>query len=573
MKDNLMQKMFGVFESIIKSEGATALTNERIKKCCEENGVDYEEFSASVIEEVLSVIGAHSGTSGDVLLSELSSRDLEAVSGGMGTFRRGTASALAALSLCGATQLPASAVKHTNRQVVPEKVASRHLKKRSGDESILTSQAAQNIAKYFLTAALGSFLTYLLMSRMNGEAATPAPAPDQTTDLEHPLPARKANITVTTGHPKWNLKGFLPESTNPPAKDWFTDTSDRKVTPYLSKEDGQLFRIEVLFDTLRCCQNTFKFSIKRTDETKSADKTKYTAQDVWELPLGQPQPTVISEYVKSVRVTAPPNVRRYAKIWMSNARLLQTIVAIRQSGIDISRIALLDLANAFTAGGAPFSGCAAQEESICRITTLYPLLRNLALQEKFYGPHTVRSREYLNEHSGQDLAYWEYVGTFRDCIYVPGVKQIKNDYGASRIGGFINGPTFNIIAAAAPDLRQSQGLVDINSSDYRECFKKLWRQIISTAYTKGNDNLAAGAIGCGAFRNDPKVVAETFFDVLMNEGPDQNTRWAELFKNVILPIYIHKSMSQDAVNYAYFLIEASKYEGLNIERFDLDCPE
>lgn len=558
MKDNLMQKMFGVFESIIKSEGATALTNERIKKCCEENGVDYEEFSASVIEEVLSVIGAHSGTSGDVLLSELSSRDLEAVSGGMGTFRRGTASALAALSLCGATQLPASAVKHTNRQVVNEKVASRHLKKRSGDESIITSQAAQTLAKYLSTAALGSFLTYLLMSRINGEAATPTPAPDQPTDLGHTL-TTPVKISST------ECNGFLPESTHSPAEACVKNSEGKIiVTP---QSDGSLFRKKVLFDTLRYCQNTFKFSVTKHGENE------YNATDVWRLPADQPQPVVINEEVKSVRVTKLLDPDKCATISLTNGRCLQSMICMSQikgRAFNMFKSAVLDCANFFDPGGKPFDGCRAQEESITRITNLFPLLCNNSVKQKFYDQHNKLSDQYV---SLTGLTYWESIGTFRDCIYVPGVKQIKNDYGASRIGGFIDGPIFNIIAAAAPDLRTVP--VDETHPDYRDCFKKLWRQIISTACTQGNENLIAGALGCGAFKNDPQVVAETFFDVLMNEGPNENTRWAEMLKNVVLSTYVHQRMAKDIANYYCFLVEAMKYadKGLKVECYALTCPE
>lgn len=559
MKDNLMQKMFGVFESIIKSEGATALTNERIKKCCEENDVDYAKFSASVIEEVLSVIGAHSGNSGDVFLSELSSNDLETVSGGMGTFRRGTASALAALNLCGATQLPASAGTHTASQVVPEKVASRHLNKRSGDARIITSQSAPTLAKYLSTAALGSFLTLLLVHPSSGTTTT--------------NPTQKQNLAalglVNVTHVKGN--GFLLENTDLPVKDCVY-TSGRKVTvtPYLNKEDGRLFRRAAFFDTLSYCEEHLGFSVTKT----KTDNPNYNKNDTWTLPCGHPTPNIIKDSITSVRVTKPLGSQKCATIWLSNGRALQTMVALQTKlgkAFDTRKTAILDFANFFNPGGAPFGGCFAQEESICRITNLYPLLCNKSVKQNFYDPHNARQREYLTTSRGKDLGYWKYVGTFRDCVYVPGVQQIKNDYGASRIGGFINGPTFNIIAAAATDLRQQTGLVDTNRSEYRECFKTLWRQIISTAYTNGNDNLAAGALGCGAFGNDPKVVAETFFDVLMNEGPNQKTKWAELFTNVILPIYIYKL--KDATNYAWFLNIATFYKHLSIQFLNLYCPE
>lgn len=555
MNEKLMQKMFIIFESIIKNEGATALTNERIKKCCEENCVDYEEFIASVLEEVWSVIGSHSENTGDVLLSELSSKNLEEVSGGAGFFQRGTASALATLSLCGATQLPASAVKEKDRQVLlQERVASRHLQKRSVADSVIKSQTAQNIAKYLFTAGLGSFLTYLLMSQRSGGAENPASFED--------LILKEVLVPAN---------GFLPENAGSSPRAWFKNGSSI-VTPYLSKQDGQLFRIEAFFNTLAYCKNTLGFSVQRTC------KTGYTANDMWVLPeeYQKKPPVVINEEVTSVRVTTPFDPSKCAKIWISNGRSLQTMVAVKHrlgESFDTKKTALLDFANFFDPGGAPFAGRFAQEESLCRITNLYPLLCNKPVKDKFYGPHKGLKRKTKRK----DLAYWESIGTFRDCIYVPNVKQIKNDYGASRIDGFINGPIFNVIAAAAPDLRNLEGLVNTGSDEYCECFKKLWRQIIGTACDNQNKNLIAGALGCGAFKNNPKVAAETFFDVLVNEGPAEGEykgrRWAEMIDNVVLSNYIYNSTSQDAVNYAYFLIEASKYEGLNIERFDLECPE
>lgn len=565
MNEKLMQKMFIIFESIIKSEGATDLTNERIKKCCEENCVDYEEFIASVLEEVWSVIGSHSENTGDVLLSELSSKNLEEVSGGAGFFQRDTASALAALSLCGATQLPASAVKEKDHQVLlQERVASRHLKKRSVADSVIKSQTAQNIAKYLFPTALGPLLIWLCMRNRSGGAENPASFEDLILKFEKQTCRQEVLVPAN---------GFWPENAVSSARAWFKNGSSI-VTPYLSKKDGQLFRIEAFFNTLAYCKNTLGFSVQRTC------KTGYTANDMWVLPeeYQEKPPVVINEEVTSVSVTTPFDSSKCAKIWISNGRSLQTMVAVKHrlgESFDTKKTALLDFANFFDPGGAPFSGCFAQEESLCRITNLYPLLCNKPVKDEFYGPHKGLKRKTKRK----DLAYWESIGTFRDCIYVPNVQQIKNDYGASRIDGFINGPIFNVIAAAAPDLRKSEGLVNTGSKEYRECFKKLWRQIIGTAYKKENKNLIAGALGCGAFKNNPKVAAETFFDVLMNEGPAEGEykgrRWAEMIDNVVLSNYIHRMKESDVDNYNCFLSEAMKYanKGLNVECYDLECPE
>lgn len=562
MKDNLMQKMCSVFESIMKSEGATALTNERIKKCCEENDVDYEEFSASVIEEVLSVIGAHSGNSGNVLLSELSSNDLEAISGGMGNFRRGTASALAALSLCGATQLPAFAGTHKASQVEPKNVASRHKPSCNGTDTVITSQAAKTVVTHLATAGLGAFLTYLLMQQ-NSDPKTATPSPNKLPDSRS-LALDKA--THDTGPVKLlQSNGFLPEHSCDPPKDCFTNSHGQKITPSTHEKD---FRVGVLYDTLGYCQKHLGFQIENDSSTPSKTTKQPTdyRQVSWKLPPTQAQPTVITDYVTSVRVTKPVDPAKCAKIWISNGRSIQTMNALKDKlGKDFNteQTAVLDFANFFTPGGGALEGCVAQEESICRITTLYPLLRNSQMYEQFYNPHRAKK----DQTTLTDLID---IGTFKECAYVPGVRQLKNDYGAGRIGGFINGSLFSIIVAAAANLSQLH--VNTNDPAYSECFKTQWRQIIGTAVNQGNVNLVAGALGCGAFNNDPKVVAETFFDVLLNEGPNENECWASKLKHVVLPIYIYINKYNDFVNYYWFFTTALAKK-LQIQLLNLYCPE
>lgn len=569
MKDNLMQKMCDVFESIIKSEGATALIDEKIRKCCEENGVDYEEFSVSVLEEILSIIGAHSDDVGDMLPSELSSKDLDAVSGGTGFFRRGTASALAAISLCGATQLPASAGKQTNHHDASKRVTSRHVPDRREPYTINKSQPATNFVTNLATFALGSFLTYFFMHNRSGGPETTSP---KLTDLaKNLLPVNGDGISK---NPLLQGNGFLPENASSPAQASFETKFGGTITPQNSPRP---FRIRGFNDTLQYCNEQLGFPIDSGTVTQDPDTDTKTYNEVWwGLPAGHLAPTVIHQTVSSVNVTAPLNPQRCATIWISNGRSLQTMNALKHklgNSFDTTKTALLDFANFFDPGGAPFAGCVAQEESICRITTLYPLLRNLELYKAFYNLHKQRSSDYEKTHGKtQDSDYWNYIGTFKDCIYVPDVQQIKNDYGASRIGGFVNGPVFNIIAAAAPDLSDTKGEYK-SSNTYKNDFRKLWRQIIVTAHRKGNTNLFAGPIGCGAFRNDPQVAAETFFEVFLKEGPNSSACWAECFQNLVLPNYIYNV--HDAFNYAWFFDTAisEEYKGLNIQLLNLYCPE
>ena len=77
------------------------------------------------------------------------------------------------------------------------------------------------------------------------------------------------------------------------------------------------------------------------------------------------------------------------------------------------KIAVLNFANNHSIGGAPFSA-GAQEESLCRCSTLFPCLE--AMRNPFYEKH---ARQFDNKEIG-------YMGN-DDLIYTPDVVVFKTD--------------------------------------------------------------------------------------------------------------------------------------------------
>jgi uncharacterized protein (TIGR02452 family) len=144
------------------------------------------------------------------------------------------------------------------------------------------------------------------------------------------------------------------------------------------------------------------------------------------------------------------------------------------------RIGLLNMASERCPGGGVKKFAIAQEEDICRRTSLYPTL----LQQHY----PIRPDE---------------------VFYSPNVKVIKNaDF--SRLLPMLN--IAGIVSAAAirrPVIKNGEfAIVDA------ALLKNKVRMVLETFEYHAMDHIVLGAWGCGAFRNPPKQVAIIFRDIL-----------------------------------------------------------
>ena len=186
------------------------------------------------------------------------------------------------------------------------------------------------------------------------------------------------------------------------------------------------------------------------------------------------------------------------------------------------KIAVLNFASATTPGGGVTKGSQAQEESLCRCSTLYPCLNTSKLWEEFYSPNRIESNPLHND----------------DIIYTPNIIICKSDDGLFRRGFY---GKVDVITCAAPNLRENPSnqynsyqntAVKASSLSDSELYKihvKRALNIINAAKDNKVDILILGAFGCGAFKNDPYVVAEAYRDVLKQEFNN--------FKEIIFAIY------------------------------------
>jgi uncharacterized protein (TIGR02452 family) len=184
----------------------------------------------------------------------------------------------------------------------------------------------------------------------------------------------------------------------------------------------------------------------------------------------------------------------------------------QQAALELSRndddIVLLNFASARNPGGGFLGGAKAQEEDICRCSGLY---RTLLTQREYYEHH----------RANRSLLYSDRL------IYSPGVPFFR----VAPKADYLQRPFYaSVITAPAPNA----GALERNQKDglarVRETFVRRWANVLCVAHENGHRTVLLGAWGCGAFRNDPELAANTAKEVLGWPG------FAGAFERVVFAI-------------------------------------
>lgn len=168
------------------------------------------------------------------------------------------------------------------------------------------------------------------------------------------------------------------------------------------------------------------------------------------------------------------------------------------------KTAVLNYANNRSIGGNPFRANA-QEESLCRCSTLLPCLE--AMREPFYLKHRNMINNGEMDWRGND-----------DLIYTPDVVVFKTDERTEPISPKMMPPEewykVDVITSAAPELFR---VVDgIPIEEYEAIITTRIKKILDVAAKEKVEVLILGRWGCGVFMNDPMVVAKSFYTLLKN---------------------------------------------------------
>lgn len=173
------------------------------------------------------------------------------------------------------------------------------------------------------------------------------------------------------------------------------------------------------------------------------------------------------------------------------------------------KVAMLNMANSVQPGGHYLLGQLAQEESIFYRTNIY----------KFLDPENMSGED--------DFVHKHYPLSNVGGLYVPNVLAIRRSESSSY--ALCEAFHINVICVAGLDMRYSGAYFH---DTHGVVIKNKIRSIFRIAIEKGQTILVLGALGCGAFNNNPRIVAGFFKEVI------QETKG--FFKAIVFSIYSEK---------------------------------
>lgn len=203
------------------------------------------------------------------------------------------------------------------------------------------------------------------------------------------------------------------------------------------------------------------------------------------------------------------------------------------------KVCVLNFASATNPGGGVRRGSSAQEECLCRCSTLYPCISEKKAKAEFHDRH----RNMLS-YGEMDALYND------DIIYTPEVVIFKSDTAVPQTMPEEEWYSADVITCAAPNLRERPAIMNpeprnkvikISDDKLKEIHARRAGRILDVAKANGADVVILGAFGCGAFQNPAPVVAAGIREAVKQHRKD--------FRMIEFAIYCS---ARDTANYTAF---------------------
>ena len=221
------------------------------------------------------------------------------------------------------------------------------------------------------------------------------------------------------------------------------------------------------------------------------------------------------------------------KMIVSKKRSFEAASAYRGKHISV-----LNIASATNPGGGVTKGASAQEECLCRISTLYKCISASEITEAFHKKH-----RYALKTGKMNSLYND------DCIQTCDVTVFKSDTAKPVLLSEEDWFDVDVISCAAPNLRymsqhDKNWKKNVTDKKLFDIYKKRINRVLDIASCAKSDVIILGAFGCGAFANPPELVAKAMHAAIDEHKYD--------FETIELAIYCS---SRDTLNYEVFAKE------------------
>lgn len=237
-------------------------------------------------------------------------------------------------------------------------------------------------------------------------------------------------------------------------------------------------------------------------------------------------------FIAEAEVVPTPelNIYKKANVVVSKKRTYEAAKAYKGN-----HVAVHNFASATNPGGGVVNGAGAQEECLCRCSNLYFCLNTPDMWGMFYTPHRAAHDPIHND----------------DIIYTPDIVVFKTDTDRPELMECDDWYIVDVITCAAPNLRETPSnrynsgdgtrAVTLSDRELQVIHEKRLRRILDSAVMNHADTVILGAFGCGAFCNEPQVVATAAANVVRD--------YMYAFKNIEFAVYCRPS---DDSNYRVF---------------------
>lgn len=223
------------------------------------------------------------------------------------------------------------------------------------------------------------------------------------------------------------------------------------------------------------------------------------------------------------------------KIIVSKKRSFEAASAYRGKHISV-----LNFASATNPGGGVTKGASAQEECLCRISTLYKCISASEITEAFHKKH-----RYALKTGKMNSFYND------DCIQTCNVTVFKSDTAKPVLLSEKDWFDVDVISCVAPNLRRmsqhnKHWKKNVTDQELLDIYKKRINRVLDIARYAKSEVVILGAFGCGAFANPPELVAKAMHASIDEHKYD--------FETIELAVYCPL---RDTSNYEVFAKEFS----------------